>query len=158
MDSNVVGSIVGVLLVVAVILVVIFLVFREFFCWYCKINERIALLTEIRNLLPAKPLVSKSILPPAHSSPRNQTSPGQASSNQASPFQSPPESSPEQKCAALLHKLGYQLIEEDRLDDGKPYKKWTIASPTGAKEYVFSIGDLDKRVKMIAKKQGVIFD
>ena len=153
MDSSVVGNIVGVLLVVAVILVVIFLVFREFFCWYCKINERIALLTEIRNLLAVKPLVSKSILSPVHSSPQDQTSPDQGSSNQVSP-----ESSPEQKCAALLHKLGYQLIEEDRLDDGKPSKKWTIASPTGAKEYVFSIGDLDKRVKMIAKKQGIIFD
>lgn len=48
------GNIVGGLLLFAVILVVIFLVFREFFCWYWKINQNVALLTEIRDLLTAK--------------------------------------------------------------------------------------------------------
>ena len=34
-----------------VALVLAFVIFREVICWYCKINERIALLEEIRNLL-----------------------------------------------------------------------------------------------------------
>lgn len=32
----------------------VFLIAREFFCWYWKINLRIDLLTEIRDLLSAK--------------------------------------------------------------------------------------------------------
>jgi hypothetical protein len=39
------------LLVVLLILVVVFLLFREFFCWYWKINERVAILNDIKKLL-----------------------------------------------------------------------------------------------------------
>lgn len=42
---------IGAIFMVLVILLVIFLVFREVFCWYSKINQRVALLTEIRDLL-----------------------------------------------------------------------------------------------------------
>lgn len=45
------GSITSTLLITLVVLAVIFLVLREFFCWYWKINQRIALLTEIRDRL-----------------------------------------------------------------------------------------------------------
>ena len=45
------SNITGGLLITLVILVVIFLVLREFFCWYWKINERLALLKDIRDHL-----------------------------------------------------------------------------------------------------------
>jgi len=41
----------GYLLFVGIVLAVIFLVCRELFCWYWKINQNVALLTEIRDLL-----------------------------------------------------------------------------------------------------------
>jgi len=41
-------AIIGTFIVGAVI---VFLVFREFFCWYWKINQRVALLTQIRDQL-----------------------------------------------------------------------------------------------------------
>jgi len=112
------GTMLGYLAVVGVVLVVIFLVFREFVCWYWKINQNIELLTEIRDLLAAKPGVSKNIIPPSPLRPQDQASPVQASSI----------SSPEKKCAAVLHNLGYQLTEEDRVEYGKSSKKWTITS------------------------------
>ena len=54
MDQQWLGNIAGVLFGIAVVSLVIFLVFREFFCWYWKINQRVALLTEIRGLLSAQ--------------------------------------------------------------------------------------------------------
>lgn len=41
---------IGVLLV----LLIVFLIGRELVCWYWKVNERTALLTEIRDLLKAQ--------------------------------------------------------------------------------------------------------
>lgn len=41
---------IGVLLV----LLIVFLIGRELICWYWKVNERTALLTEIRDLLKAQ--------------------------------------------------------------------------------------------------------
>lgn len=67
--NNFGSNIAGGLLVFAVVAVIIFLVFREVFCWYWKINQNVALLTEIRNLLAAKSMVpvgtTQSSLPPA---------------------------------------------------------------------------------------------
>ena len=51
--NDIAGHFAGMIVVGTIILVVIFLVFREVFCWYWKINEHTALLTEIRNLLAA---------------------------------------------------------------------------------------------------------
>ncbi len=48
------GNIASGLLVALVVLVVFFLICRELFCWYWKINQNIALLTEIRDLLTGK--------------------------------------------------------------------------------------------------------
>ena len=45
------GQIIEILIIVLVILLVIFLIFREFFCWYWKINKRNELLKEIRDIL-----------------------------------------------------------------------------------------------------------
>jgi hypothetical protein len=45
------GNAIVSLVVVLIILAVIFLIFREFFCWYWKINERIAILNDIKKLL-----------------------------------------------------------------------------------------------------------
>jgi hypothetical protein len=39
------------LIIAALVLLLVFLVARGFICWYCKINQSIALLTEIRDLL-----------------------------------------------------------------------------------------------------------
>jgi hypothetical protein len=39
------------LAITVVIIVVLFLLFREIFCWYWKINERVSLLKEIRDTL-----------------------------------------------------------------------------------------------------------
>ena len=45
------GELIGMALISLLVIVVVFLILREFFCWYWKINQRIELLTEIRNLL-----------------------------------------------------------------------------------------------------------
>lgn len=47
------GDITGTLVMTLVIIVVLFLIFREVLCWYWKINQNHALLTEIRDLLKA---------------------------------------------------------------------------------------------------------
>ena len=47
------GNALGLLAIVFVVLILFFLVCREIVCWYLKINRRIALLTEIRDLLVA---------------------------------------------------------------------------------------------------------
>lgn len=39
------------ILAILAIVIVVFLALREGICWYWKINERVALLEEIRNLL-----------------------------------------------------------------------------------------------------------
>jgi uncharacterized membrane protein YcjF (UPF0283 family) len=39
------------LALIVVVIVVLFLLFRELFCWYWKINERVSLLKEIRDTL-----------------------------------------------------------------------------------------------------------
>ena len=54
MNSQFLGPMLGYILVVLIVLAVIFLVLRELVCWYWKINQHIALLTEIRDLLAAK--------------------------------------------------------------------------------------------------------
>jgi hypothetical protein len=41
-------------LIVLGIIVVLFLLFREVVCWYWKINRRLEMLTEIRDLLKAQ--------------------------------------------------------------------------------------------------------
>ena len=46
-DNNIMVG-VGILILVSIL---IFLICREIFCWYFKINERVALLTDIRDLL-----------------------------------------------------------------------------------------------------------
>ena len=58
--NNFLGPMLGYLLVVLIVLAVIFLVLRELVCWYWKINEHIALLTEIRDLLSAKGISNAS--------------------------------------------------------------------------------------------------
>jgi C-terminal processing protease CtpA/Prc len=52
--DNFAGNMMGGLLVFAVVIIVIFLVCREIVCWYWKINQNVALLTEIRDLLAMK--------------------------------------------------------------------------------------------------------
>lgn len=47
------GNVVGTLIITFLILIVLFLVLREFFCWYWKVNQRLAVLSEIRDLLAA---------------------------------------------------------------------------------------------------------
>jgi hypothetical protein len=42
------------IMVLAGIVITLFLIFREFVCWYWKLNQCVELLTEIRNLLAAK--------------------------------------------------------------------------------------------------------
>lgn len=54
MNNNFASTWIGMLFISGVIAIIIFLVFREVFCWYWKINQNIALLTEIRDLLAAK--------------------------------------------------------------------------------------------------------
>lgn len=46
-------NLVAILTVLAVV-VVVFLIVREVFCWYWKINQTVALLTEIRDLLASR--------------------------------------------------------------------------------------------------------
>ena len=54
MGNNFVGDMIAFFVLLLVITVIIFLVFREYICWYWKINLRVALLVEIRDLLSAK--------------------------------------------------------------------------------------------------------
>ena len=72
------GNMLGFLAVVGVVLLVIFLVFREFFCWYWKINERVALLTEIRNQLAAQRSSQNTVTPAVNQSvaAHSETAPG----------------------------------------------------------------------------------
>ena len=60
MNNQFLGPMLGYLLVVLIVLAVIFLVLRELVCWYWKINQHIALLTEIRDLLSAKGISNAS--------------------------------------------------------------------------------------------------
>jgi hypothetical protein len=41
----------GLILIALLVLLVVFLVFREFFCWYWKVNEALALLRDLRGAL-----------------------------------------------------------------------------------------------------------
>jgi hypothetical protein len=50
-DGNAVTTALTTVLIAIVVIVVIFLICREIVCWYWKINQQIALLTEIRDLL-----------------------------------------------------------------------------------------------------------
>ncbi|MDP2816090.1 MAG: hypothetical protein Q8O19_05365, partial [Rectinemataceae bacterium] len=52
--DNIGSNIAGGFVIFAVVVIVIFLVCREIICWYWKINQQVALLTEIRDLLAAK--------------------------------------------------------------------------------------------------------
>lgn len=45
------GEVITTVLIVTVVIGVIFLICREMVCWYWKINQRVALLTEIRDLM-----------------------------------------------------------------------------------------------------------
>lgn len=49
--NNFGGNVTSTLVIWLIILVIIFLVCREIFCWYWKVNQSIALLTEIRDHL-----------------------------------------------------------------------------------------------------------
>lgn len=49
------GNVSGGLIVTLIVFVIVFLIFREVFCWYWKINQQVALLTEIRDLLASSP-------------------------------------------------------------------------------------------------------
>lgn len=44
-------SFIGQLFIVLLVVLVVFLILRELICWYWKINEKVALLKEIRDLL-----------------------------------------------------------------------------------------------------------
>lgn len=57
------GDLFGGLGVSALVLLVVFLVAREFLCWYWKINQRLALLTEIRNLLKSQSAAGHASVP-----------------------------------------------------------------------------------------------
>ena len=61
---DILGNSLGGLFIFVAVLAVIFLVFREFFCWYWKINQNIALLTEIRELLSAKGSANGNVTAP----------------------------------------------------------------------------------------------
>jgi len=50
-DNNAVAAGIGIFILVSIL---IFLICREIVCWYFKINERVALLKEIRDLLTKK--------------------------------------------------------------------------------------------------------
>ena len=61
---------VGGTLIFLICVVIIFLVFREVICWYWKINQNIALLTEIRDLLVAKGALPNGVASVAQQSPQ----------------------------------------------------------------------------------------
>lgn len=46
-------------------IILFFLLGREFMCWYWKINERVALLEDIKNLLMKNKKEASSEIPPA---------------------------------------------------------------------------------------------
>ena len=48
-DTGVTGALIAI-----VVVLVIFFIARELVCWYWKINQQVALLTEIRDLLRAQ--------------------------------------------------------------------------------------------------------
>ena len=128
MDSNVLGSMLGYMVVVLIVLTVIFLVLREFVCWYWKINQRVALLIEIRDLLAT----SKSISYPSYQLPpsRNEL----ASAPEAS--SSPPPSEYIPKLLALGCKV-------TQLND----REWDIQFPSGSMDRARSIDELEKIAK-----------
>ena len=45
------GDFIGTFLIWFIVVAVVFLLLREVFCWYAKINERLAILKEIRDSL-----------------------------------------------------------------------------------------------------------
>ena len=49
--DTLIGNSLGAVLVGLVVAVVVFLILREVFCWYWKINQSVALLKEVRDLL-----------------------------------------------------------------------------------------------------------
>jgi hypothetical protein len=55
-----VGNSLATLLVALAVLTIIFLICREIVCWYWKINQSIALLTEIRDLLAQRNVTSST--------------------------------------------------------------------------------------------------
>lgn len=48
------------ILTVLAVVVIVFLVVREILCWYWKVNQAVALLTEIRDLLASRTHVPMS--------------------------------------------------------------------------------------------------
>jgi hypothetical protein len=54
MNGNDTGSLLSYLLIILVVSLVVFLICRELFCWYWKINQRIDLLIQVRDLLAVK--------------------------------------------------------------------------------------------------------
>ncbi len=58
-----IGVSIGAVIIFLVVCVVVFLVCRELLCWYWKINQSIALLTEIRDLLKANRVVAPTSPP-----------------------------------------------------------------------------------------------
>ena len=60
MNESFGGAAVGLLIFLAV-LIIIFLIFREVVCWYWKINQSVALLTEIRDLLAGRTVTQNTI-------------------------------------------------------------------------------------------------
>jgi hypothetical protein len=62
------GDLTGTLVTALVILIVLLLVLREVVCWYWKINQNLALLTEIRDLLAASRSGSAALAVSASSS------------------------------------------------------------------------------------------
>jgi len=53
MSNDMTGTYAVTFLVTVIISILLFLLLREFFCWYWKINQSVALLQEIRDLLTA---------------------------------------------------------------------------------------------------------
>ncbi len=67
--NNAIGNSLGALVLFLVIAIVIFLVCRELVCWYWKINQSVALLTEIRDLLKSQASTAQTSLQSALSVP-----------------------------------------------------------------------------------------
>lgn len=104
------GSVTSTLLITLVVLVVIFLVLREFFCWYWKINQSIALLTEIRDLLAGKalPAAASSVGPNVTSTPAAPIASGTAAA-------APPAAAPPTGFAASVRSLAERVRDNPRL-------------------------------------------
>lgn len=92
------------LIVGLIIVFVIFLIFREFFCWYWKINQRVAILNEIRDLLK--------------SGADDGTVPEEAIVQEMNAI-SPENMTESQKEARALFKAGLEAILQFRNDEGK---------------------------------------